>query len=150
VREWLYPDRVEIIDLLFKSTALDCVPVLIARRIPFVTFKLLSACGVIVHQTYNQLLPAADVELATLMQDKTLFGYHDIRLGNQPDARLLKFANNMMDVAPEARDKFDQFKDLLAAFGSGEMTYPEFAARIRRRLQGTKEDNDWPDDEEEG
>ena len=29
VREWLYPDRTEVADLLRKAVALDCVPVLI-------------------------------------------------------------------------------------------------------------------------
>ena len=60
VREWLYPNRDEVTDLLAKAVALDCVPVLIARRIPFVTFKVLSTCGAVFHQNYNQLLPAAD------------------------------------------------------------------------------------------
>lgn len=148
IREWIYPDREEITELLLKCTTLDCVPVLIARRIPFVTFKVLSTAGVIVHQTYNQLLPATDAELATSLRDKNLLGYHDIRTGNQPDARLLTFVKNMMAVAPAARERFDTFKDLLGAFGTGEMEYHEFAARIRRRINGTNEDNDWPEDDD--
>jgi hypothetical protein len=56
IRAWMYPDRKEVIDLLSKCLALDVVPVLIARRIQFST---LNACGVIVHQTYNQLFPTA-------------------------------------------------------------------------------------------
>ena len=91
VRQWLYPNRPEIRDLLRKSLDLDTVPVLIARRLPFVTVHVLHPCGVLVHQTYNQLYPTADAELADLAKDKHLLGYHDIRVGNHPDARLSRF-----------------------------------------------------------
>jgi hypothetical protein len=87
IREWLYPQAPELKELLLKCCAIDAVPVLIARRIPFVTFRVLNACGVIVHQTYNQRFPESDVALAAKAKDKRLLGYHDIRLGNQPDAR---------------------------------------------------------------
>ena len=46
LREWLYPDRVEIHELLLKCCALDVVPVLIARRIHYSTYSVLNACGV--------------------------------------------------------------------------------------------------------
>jgi hypothetical protein len=79
IREWMYPDRKEVIDLLSKCLALDVVPVLIARRIQFSTFVILNACGVIVHQTYNQLFPTADEALADQAKHKSNLGYHDIR-----------------------------------------------------------------------
>ena len=149
IREWLYPNRTEIISLLGKAVRLDCVPVLIGRRIPFVTFKLLSTCGVVLHQTYNQLLPVADQALAEKARHKDLLGYHDIRVGNQPNDRLLKFlAVNLPRVLPEARDRFAEYKDLLDAFASGRMRYKEFAGRVRRRSQGVYEEGDWdPPDE---
>jgi hypothetical protein len=49
VRSWLYPDRDEITDAIRKCIAINCVPVLIGRRIPYVTFSLLSRCGVLMH-----------------------------------------------------------------------------------------------------
>ena len=144
VREWLYPDREEVTDLLEKAVALDCVPVLIARRFPFVTFKLLSACGVVLHQNYNQLLPEADRELAEKAKDKRLLGYHDIRLGNQPDKRLTTFIEtNLPRLLPEARKRFDDYKDLLEAFADHSMGYKEFAARVRRRSDGVDEERDY-------
>lgn len=143
-REWLYPDRDEVRASLEKCTALDIVPVLVARRIPYVTFKLLNACGAIIHQTYNQLFAAADGELANKAKHKDLLGYHDIRLGNQPDTRLVKFVStNLPGLIHSQRTVFDDFKDLLRAFGTGDMPYEEFAARVRRRIAGTNEDHDW-------
>jgi hypothetical protein len=147
VREWLYPDRSEIKETLQKCVTLDCVPVLIARRIPFVSFKVLNTCGVIIHQVYNQLFPGVDAALAAQARDKNLLGYHDVREGNAPDARLLKFIQeNLPAISSEAREKFDEYSDLLASFAGG-MDYEEFAARVRRRSQGANEDHDWPDEE---
>jgi hypothetical protein len=107
---------------------------------------LLNACGVIVHQTYNQLFPAADQSLADSAKHKDNLGYHDIRLSNTPDPRLIDFiGNNLPATLPEQREKFDEYKDLLADFADRAMGYPEFAARVRRRKAGVNEDSDWPD-----
>lgn len=143
-REWIYPNRKEVIDLLSKCVALDIVPVLIARRIHYSTFVVLNTCGVIVHQTYNQLFPSTDSALAEKAKHKNNLGYHDIRIGNHPDGRLMNFiGQNLFAVLPEHRAKFDKYKDLLAKFADGSMLYPEFAARVRRRRNGTNEDADW-------
>jgi hypothetical protein len=103
-----------------KCVALDAVPVLVARRIHFSAFAVYSKCGVIVHQSYNQIIPQSDAPLAGQLRDKTLLGYHDIRLGNQPDARLVKFITvNVPKVAAEARAKFREYQDLLQAYADG-------------------------------
>jgi hypothetical protein len=142
-RPWLYPHDADIKEMLAKCIALDVVPVLIARRIPFVTFKLFSTCGVIMHQTYNQLLPNTEAELAKKARDKTLLGYHDIRLRNAADPRMLTFiARNMPAIAVDARAKFADYSDLLDAFATGVMPYEEFAGRVRRRSRGEAEDFD--------
>jgi hypothetical protein len=155
VRHWMYPHVDEIRELLVKCVALDAVPVLIARRIHFSTFAVYSKCGVIVHQTYNPLLPESDAALAGKLRDKTLLGYHDIRLGNQPDARLVKFITvNLPKVAAEARAKFRDYQDLIQAYADGSKEYEEFAGRVLRRWRGEDEDGvsddvdvppEWPD-----
>ena len=141
IRQWLYPDREEIDELLQKALALDAVPILIGRRIPFVTFHLLSTCGVLFHETYNQLYPEADAELAAEAKDKRLLGYHDIRVGNQPDARLRRFiTENLVALLPDARNRFERFRDLLEEYVGGEYDYEAFAGRVRRRVLGEPED----------
>jgi hypothetical protein len=148
IREWLYPDRDEVSDLLHKCCSIDAVPVLIARRMSYSTFSVLHATGVIVHQNFNQHYPQADAELAVLARDKNLLGYHDIRVGNQPDARLEKFLlKDLPALLPAARKRFSVYQDLLARYGSGEIRYPEFAWRVRQREAGREEDEppekDW-------
>jgi hypothetical protein len=146
IREWLYPDRAEIRQLIDKCLYLDCIPVLIARRIHISTFFVFNKCGLIIHQMYNQLLPQADAELAAKAKDKALLGYHDIRLGNQPDARLLKFVlENLPQLVGTMRPRWEQYKDLLQAYARDGLVYTEFAARVRRRHDGADEDGDWDD-----
>lgn len=144
-REWLYPSHSDVRELLAKALAVDAVPVLIGRRIPFVTFRVLSPCGLVIHQTYNQRYPNADANIAAQARDKNLLGYHDIRLGNDPDDRLIKFIHvNLPKVLSDARLKFESFRDLLEKYTSSEYSYAEFAARVRRRERGINEDSDGP------
>ena len=144
VREWLYTDREEVRAIISKALAVDAIPVLVARRIHFVTFKVLNPCGVIIHQTYNQMFPSADQALANQAKHKDLLGFHDIRTGNQPDKRLTSFiSGNLPGLLDDARDRFNQNRDLLEAFITNDMPYKEFAARVRRRSNETNEDNDW-------
>lgn len=150
IREWLYPDRDEVKDAIRKSLALNLVPVIVARRIPYVTYRLLTGLGVVLHQTYNQRMPEADADLAAQVRDKELLGYHDVRVGNAADDRLIHFfKNNLPSLADQSLSKLKAGQDLLEPFASGEMPYKEFAARVRRREQGVKEDNDWPEPEDD-
>jgi hypothetical protein len=145
VRHWMYPHVTEIKETLRKCLALNAVPVLIARRIPFVTFNVLGKCGLIIHQTYNQLMPATDIELATKVRDKTILGYHDVRTGNEPDSRLVKFiTKNLPAVAAAARVKFEDNRHLLEAYAFGDMNYEEFTGRVLRRARGEDERGDPP------
>jgi hypothetical protein len=146
IREWLYPDRPEVRDLLYKAAVADTVPILIGRRIPYVTFRLLWACGALVFENFNQLYPEADAALASEVREKANLGYHDVRVGPEPNPRLLRFITETIGArAEQARARFEQFRDLIHEFGAGEMDYASFAARVRRRENGQPEDFDEPD-----
>ena len=122
-------------ELLLKSTAIDAVPVLIARRIHYATFHLLSRCGVVIHQTLNQRLPLSSSLLADKARHKHLLGFHDIRLGNEPDPRLLTFLHvNLPNILGGAKIRFDRYKDLLSDYANNMITYEEFAAETPTAL----------------
>jgi hypothetical protein len=141
VREWLYPDREELLDTLKKCLDLHAMPVIIARRIPYVSFRLLGRCGVIFHEMYNQRIPANEKDLADKAKRKDLLGYHDIRMGNEPDDRLVAFVmETLPGIAEEMRRRFEEYYDLLFEWAHAAMTYQEFAARVRRREKGINED----------
>ena len=134
-RKWIYPKSSEIKQLLQKALDLDAVPILIARRIAFVTFYVLNWCGVLVHETYNQLYPNADKELAELVKNKRLLGYHDVRVGNEPDVRLSRFTTeHLVPLLPEAMERNEEFRDLLEDYASGGQ-YEVFAGKVLRRVR---------------
>lgn len=149
VREWLYPEGDEIKELLLKCVALDCVPILIGRRFPRVTLEVLGKCGVVFHQTLNQLYHVADKDLANRAMRQDLLGFDDIRVSDEPDASLLYFIGTALpEVLPDARTRFDIYKNLLARYAYGEIQYIEFAGRVRRRADGKEEDG-WEDDDQD-
>lgn len=144
-RPWIYPRDPEMFALLQKCISLNVVPVLIARRIAYVTKHLFRPCGVITWETLRQRYPSVDVELASRARHKRLLGYADIALGNEADPPLLKFGSQTLQaIIPEARERFDANKDLLTPYAFGDITYEEFAARLRRRIEGLNEDFDPP------
>lgn len=146
-RPWFYAHDLDIRELIRKALTLKVQPVLVARRIQYVTFRVLGTCGLIMHETYNQRMAVADEDLAVKVRHKDLLGYHDIRTGNLTDARLTRFfSKNLPAILDEAQAKVAKYHDLLWAFGAEKMPYEEFSARVRRRELGQPEDNDWPDE----
>lgn len=134
VREWLYPNRPEIREMLSKCCTLDVVPILIARRVHFTTFRILTRCGVVIHQTYNQLYPATAMDLAQDASAKHLLGYHDIRVGNQPDHRLTHFVETILPaILPKSREQFDSLKGLLCNYSVQRISYADFAKEVASR-----------------
>ena len=141
-RQWIYPDRDEIRQLVRTAVRLDAVPILIARRIPYVTIRVLHGCGVVFHETYTQLYPAADADLATQARDKRLLGYHDIRVGNRPDGRLSRFITGQLPrLMRDAREKFRANRDLLEGYAGGE-PYKAVAAQVLLRGRGASDGMD--------
>jgi len=139
IREWFYPARTEVRELLLKCCSLNLVPVLIARRIHISLFNVLNPCGVITHQTYNQLYPYSEAPLAEQVSHKDLLGYHDIRVGNAPDARLTHFIHvNLPSLLPTARKQFDRFRDVLADYANQRFDYPTLVHEIKARRKSTK------------
>jgi hypothetical protein len=146
----MYPNRSEIRETITKAWHLDCVPVLIARRIHPSTVFVFGKCGLIVHQNFNQLVPASDPELVANLKHKDLMGFFDIRATNEADARMQRFfADSLPKAMPAAREKWEAHADLIERYATDpEMTYEEFAGRVGRRARGENEDGfDTPPDD---
>jgi hypothetical protein len=152
IRNWIYPNSREFRELIRKCCELDMVPVLIARRIAYITrSEICDPCGIIIHETYNQLYPESASALAARARDKRLLGYHDIRVGNQPDARLITFLHtNLPRVVERARERFNEYRDLLTDYGAG-LSYRDFYVelRIRRGIFEPPEQDDNTDDDDD-
>jgi len=133
IRPWIYPNNKLVRELLSKCCSANLIPVLIARRISYVArSEIFEPCGIVVHETYNQLYPESRRDLADRARHKKLLGYHDIRIGNAPDSRLNKFIHEHLPrLLPEARKKFDQHKDLLEEFAKNKLDYNRFWRELR-------------------
>jgi hypothetical protein len=130
-RTWLYSRSSEVKDMLMKCSDVGAVPVLIARRVPFITFRLLNLSGCLVHQTYNQRYPKADEQLAELVRDKRMLGYHDVRTGNEPDDRMRRFVCQLLpELVEKAKPVFETFSSVHANYGNGKITYDEWVKEI--------------------
>jgi hypothetical protein len=135
-RTWLYPRSTEVKELLWKCGDVGAVPVLIARRLPFITIRLLQMGGCLIHENYNQLYPVADAKLADAVRTTNLLGYHDVRIGNEPDKRMLRFIGELLPVlAKGAGGTFQTLRETHRAYGMGEISYAQWLKALR--AQGT-------------
>jgi len=131
-RTWLYPRSKEVRETLWKCGDVGAVPVLIVRRLPFVTIRLLQMGGCLIHENYNQLYPEADTLLAERVRRKGLLGYHDVRVGNEPDARMLRFFEELLPIlVKEVSATFQKFREVHREYGKGEITYQQWLKQLR-------------------
>ena len=133
--------------MLRKAVELDIPPILIGRRIPFVTRRLLQPAGVLVWETRQQFYPSEYDNLAQQMRDKDSLGFFDIKVTDYPTQQLQEFITRIVpEELPDARKRFDTFKDLISSFAFGKLSYKGFVARIWRRQNGTNENMDEDDE----
>ncbi len=116
-REWLYPDSSEIWQTISKCCELDLVPVLITRKLPYVSFLLFKKAGMIGYQTHFQYFhPVVEPELARVKSVDGL-GYKDIRCVLEPDKNMISFFQKTLPkIGPEFRARFASNKPLLLHF----------------------------------
>jgi len=136
-RTWLYPRSKEVREMLWKCGDVGAVPILIARRLPFVTIRLLQMGGCLIHENYNQLYPEADAQLAEKVSGRDSLGCHDVRVGNEPDGRMLRFFGELLPrLVKDVRPTFLKFREVHRAYGKGEIRYPEWLKELRKGGRG--------------
>jgi len=136
-RTWLYPRSKEVREMLWKCGDVGAVPVLITRRLPFVTIRLLQLGGCLIHENYNQLYPEADAELAEKVREKNLLRYHDVQVGNEPDARMLRFFEKLLPtLVNEVKPTFQKFREVRRPYRKGEIGYQEWINTLRKEGRG--------------
>lgn len=91
-REWLYPRDTIIKELIVKSYELECLPLIIDRRIHYTTrANLLVPAGIMAHESYFQYYPSDKADLASKVAHKRLLGFTDVRATEEPDKRTMRF-----------------------------------------------------------
>ncbi len=116
-REWLYPESWEIWAAISKCCELDAVPVLVTRKLPYVSFVFFGKAGIAGYQTHFQFFhPVVEPELARVKAVDGL-GYKDIRCSLEPDGNIIRFFQNTLPkIGLQFRRRFEINKELLRHF----------------------------------
>ncbi|HXE75044.1 MAG TPA: hypothetical protein VNN18_05320 [Candidatus Xenobia bacterium] len=120
LREWLYPESVEIWNLLSKCHSIDALPVLVARKLPYVTYLLFKKVGILGYQTHFQYFhPQLTAELESIKRVDGL-GFKDIRTSLGPDLNLTRYIQNVLPRNLEDfKQRFLAAKPLVLKYCSG-------------------------------
>ncbi len=114
VREWLYPDDPLIWLAISKCIELDVVPLLVTRKLPYVTFLFFGKIGMVGFQTHFQFFhPTTAPELARVIAVDGM-GYKDIRCSLAPPPQLMNFfSRTLPKIGSDFQARFTAHKDLL-------------------------------------
>lgn len=134
VREWIYPSSALMKDLVRKALVADMTPILIARRLPFITKVALCApAGIIAHETYRQLYPNTPYghSLAVTVTKTRGLGYADVLVSEDPLPRTVDFfERNLPGLLVTASAKFQANRPALSAWVDGDMTWPQLRLHL--------------------
>lgn len=108
IRDWIYPNSVELYQLLDKCARLQnddvtraLVPLLVCRRAHFTTFKMAKALGFYVIDLARQyLVPSADLKVDAVDEVRVELGYYDLMVGEKADPKLVRhFSSHLPMIA---------------------------------------------------
>lgn len=141
-REWLYPSDEEIKDTIIKAVEVGLPPILVARKLPYVTREVLCRpSGIIAHASYYQYYPSnisaycpeSPDTLSNIIERakrKELLGYADIR--QHLNARTRKFfIQDLPRIAPDMAAKFRLNSNILYKFAHKEIDLYELRNKFR-------------------
>lgn len=113
IRDWVYPNSVELYQLLDKCARMQLVdpsrriiPTFVCRRAHFTTFKMAKALGFYVIDLKRQyLVPSADLEADAVQEVRSELGYLDLVVGESADPKLIRhFSNHLPKIAPRTSE----------------------------------------------
>ena len=135
-REWIYPSSDVMKTLVRKAISADMTPVLIARRLPYITKAALCApAGILAHETYHQMYPdtQAGRELAVEAARTRGLGYADLQATEDTLPRTTKFfETDLPRIAQRAARRFLENKEVLDAWASSEITWRQLFNHLHR------------------
>jgi hypothetical protein len=109
-------------------------PIIIARRLPYITKVALCApAGIIAHETYNQLYPdtAYGHELASKVRLKRGLGYADVRPSEDPLPRTVEFfEKNLPGLLSTAAARFQASRPMLQRWVDSQITWTQLRLHL--------------------
>ncbi len=122
IREWIYPESVEIWKTLKSCIDLECIPIIISRAIHYTAFTFFQDIGALGYKTNHQYFSSTlwGHPLYTPLKNELYF--HDMILWKEdkPDPMVTSFFS---DVLPERISQttrnFETNKQLIAKYAQG-------------------------------
>lgn len=140
LREWIYPSSSEMKEFVRKALVANMTPILIARRLPFITKMALCApAGIIAHETYNQLYPDTTYghTLADKVRQKRGLGYADVRPSEDPlDRTVVFFEKNLPGLLQTAASKFQANRPMLQRWVDSEISWTDLRLHLAGEYDG--------------
>jgi hypothetical protein len=131
LRQWIYPNDKLIPKFLRKCVQNQQVPVLVARKLPYLTRLFCQHAGVLGFETHFQYLhPDLEPEF-DLIRHKDGIGFADLRFSLEPPDHLIRFFGTIVpkEIMNTAKT-FEANRDLVRAFVDGDTTYREFMREL--------------------
>lgn len=123
-REWFYPQHEHIKSLLRKSINYNLLPILIARKVHYTTFRLFSAIGALAFQTHFQIISAKYSDDLADAKHVDGLGFADIRFTDEPLPHILKyFAKQLPKLVPAFWDRFNANRSLIELYCNDSISY---------------------------
>jgi hypothetical protein len=141
-REWLYPHRSIINEVIIKAYELNCIPVLVMRRIHYTTrSNFLEPAGIIAHESYFQYYPTSHADIAEQVRHKRSLGFTDVRATEDPHPRTTKFFSESLPkiVSPMA-ERWLTHRDALYEYAKGGMNLAQLYTIIGSPAGGKWQD----------
>ncbi len=144
LREWIYPSSGEMKEFIRKALTVNMTPIIIARRLPYITKVALCApAGIIAHETYNQLYPdtAYGHQLASKVRLIRGLGYADVRPSEDPLPRTIEFfVKNLPTLLSTAAPRFQANRPMLKKWVDSEITWTQLRLHLAGDYQGPDAD----------
>ena len=139
LRKWLYPDSREIWRMIARSCSVDCLPILAARKIAYVSYaRLFYPCGILGFQTQFQYFNPEvlkDSDHFTEIIKKDGLGFADIKTTDQIPNHFRKFFQEILPKNIE--DYYKRFmdnKELLKEYAIDEKLAENMNSHKRKSL----------------
>ena len=143
VRHFIYPDSSAIWQTLRCAVQLNCVPILVARRVHFKTFLFCRAIGMIVHETQKQYFAASLADDPRLHACHDELNFLDVLAWEEADPFIVDFfSNKIPKIIDRTVENFEKYSDLLRDYAvEGDLHNDEMPPRERKRkFAGFKEE----------
>ena len=123
-REWFYPQHEHIKTFLRKCIKYNLLPMLIARKVHYTTFRLFSAIGALAFQTHFQFISPKYSNVLSDAKHVDGLGFADIRFTDEPLPHMLNyFAKQLPQLLPTFWNRFNANRNLIEQYCNDSISY---------------------------